>query len=916
MQQDVDAALAEFVAAFEAGEDLDVESFCALRSPHDRELREMIGDYLTYVAPGRARAAPLAKAARETRVRREPPRELGDFVLRDEIGRGGMGVVYEAEQRSLRRTVALKVLAAHVTLRPDEVERFRREASTAARLRHPGIVEVHAVGEHEGTHYFAMERIEGRSLDRVLAELREKGAPPAEGDPFRGRGDGTYVAAVARIAASVADALDAAHRAGVIHRDVKPSNVLLRPDGAPVVTDFGLAREEGLGTLTASREFLGTPHYVAPEQATRRAVDHRADVWSLGATLYECLTLRRPFEAESAQAVLAKVLVTEPPAPSRWNPHVPADLDTIVAKALEKDPARRYATAAALASDLRAFLEHRPIAARPLSRPARATRWVRRNPLLATTALLAVLALVVAPLAIAWREHDARTKVEDALGAASEARDKLKVALGETEAARDDAKAALEDAEANLVLTQDAVERLLLRIAYDRLQDVPRAEGLRREILGDALETFEKLLAKSPRSPALRLGASQTLLFLGSQEVELGHEASALERYARARALSEEVLAEMPTDPRPRQVIAEIRDKVGTLRIQRLAYADAEPELRAALELWEGLLAETPDDAFRAAMVAGRRNNLAISLRGQGRGAEAIELLRQSCADLRALLTARPDDSKRREDLASTLLNLSDDARDLDPKSSEAALRESLDLLEHASAEASAMVEMRSSLAGALDRLGTLEKNAGRMEAAGEAFARSIVVSRALVRDFPRVPILRHQLALTLANLSEVVAADAEPGVTALYEEASTILEDLARAEPDQPSYRVGVASVHASAAVGFERTGDFAGATDALDAGVTVAEAMLRKFPGLDVALERVVMARADFAAFLERRGEIERAIEEARAGSEAAEEWVKAAASDESRGYSSSLARTLESLLAKRGEDAAAPASSPADR
>jgi serine/threonine protein kinase len=302
-------------------------------------------------------------------------RILGDFRINREIGRGGMGVVYEAEQLSLRRTVALKVLPAHLTLQPSAIDRFRREAETAAKLKHPSIVQVHAVGSDAGTHFFAMEFVQGSPLEKVIERLKGKPFETLDGETVRAavvqeahhpqatsRVDSPssppppsslwrrgFVDTVVDLVARVADALEHAHRVGVIHRDVKPSNILVREDGTPVLTDFGLAREQGLPAMTATGEFAGTPYYVSPEQAMaqRVHVDHRTDVYSLGVTLYELLARRRPFEGKTSQEVFRQIIAKEPPNPQRMNPRLASDLVTIVLKAIDKDADRRYQTGVA-----------------------------------------------------------------------------------------------------------------------------------------------------------------------------------------------------------------------------------------------------------------------------------------------------------------------------------------------------------------------------------------------------------------------------------------------------------------------------------------------------------------------------------------------------------------------------------------
>jgi tetratricopeptide (TPR) repeat protein len=303
-------------------------------------------------------------------------RRLGDYTLLRERGRGGMGVVYEAVDRRLGRRVALKVLPAHLTLQQQAVARFKREALAAARLDDPGIVKVFDVGSDGDTHWFAMELIEGRSL----AEQR---TPPVR-------------RAVDWIRA-VAESLQHAHEQGILHRDLKPSNILLRGNGTPVLTDFGLAREVSMPSLTMTGGFLGTPNYVSPEQARGDALDARSDVFSLGATLYELCTGTKPFDAPDPQRVLHRVVHDDPRNPAAMRPSIDEDLAAVILRALEKSPDDRYASAGDLAADLAAWLERRPVSARPISQWTRTLRWVRREPLRATLAV--VLAFAVPTIA-------------------------------------------------------------------------------------------------------------------------------------------------------------------------------------------------------------------------------------------------------------------------------------------------------------------------------------------------------------------------------------------------------------------------------------------------------------------------------------------------------------------------------------
>ena len=316
----------------------------------------------------------------------EPPRMLGDFRIVKEIGRGGMGTVYEAEQVSLRRRVALKVLPRWHSISDRAQLRFLREAEAGGRQRHPGIVAVHAVGEDQGVHYIAQELVEGgRTLADRIDELRAAGEPPV--GHFR---------EAARTLARVAEALAHAHDAGVIHRDVKPSNILLAPDDTPKVTDFGLAKVEDAKSLSQSGSVVGTPYYMSPEQAggDRDTVDHRTDIYSLGVTLYELLTFSRPFEGGSSQAILQKILQDEPRNPRALNARIPMDLSVICLKALEKDPEARYASMNAFADDLNRYVQGETIAARPSSWARRLWKRVQRNPALSTAMGVAAAALL------------------------------------------------------------------------------------------------------------------------------------------------------------------------------------------------------------------------------------------------------------------------------------------------------------------------------------------------------------------------------------------------------------------------------------------------------------------------------------------------------------------------------------------
>jgi len=310
----------------------------------------------------------------------EPGRCFGSYELIEEIGRGGMGVVYRARQRGLDRIVALKMILASHLATADHVSRFQREARAAARVKHNNVVAVFDVGEVEGQFYFAMEYITGPTLADQLAS----GLPE--------------FADAARLLARLARAVAFVHSRGVIHRDLKPANVLIAEDGTPKIADFGLARAlDDTDASTRTGVVLGTPAYMAPEQAAGKLklVGPCSDVYSLGAILYECLTGRPPFKSESALHTILQVLENEPEPPSRVRRGIPRDLELICLKCLEKDPARRYASAADLANDLERYLANETISARPDSFWQSARRWFWRDPVLATRVIGLVLSALV-----------------------------------------------------------------------------------------------------------------------------------------------------------------------------------------------------------------------------------------------------------------------------------------------------------------------------------------------------------------------------------------------------------------------------------------------------------------------------------------------------------------------------------------
>jgi len=305
--------------------------------------------------------------------------ELGDYELLKVVGRGGQGVVYRAHQKSLNRTVALKMISLGPWATEAHLKRFRREAEAAASLEHPGIVPIYEVGERDGSCYFSMRFVEGGQLDQVIKR-----------EPMS-------IRQAAELISKVARTVHYTHEHGILHRDIKPGNILLDAKGEPLLTDFGLARlTEAESTVTRTKEVMGTPSYMAPEQAVgnNAAVSSATDVYGLGAVLYQLLTGHPPFAGGTTYETIKLVLDTEPRQPRALNPKVDRDLSTICLKCLEKDPKRRYSSALGLAEDLERWLKHEPIQARHTGIFTRGRKWVRRNP--STAGLITLLVALAA----------------------------------------------------------------------------------------------------------------------------------------------------------------------------------------------------------------------------------------------------------------------------------------------------------------------------------------------------------------------------------------------------------------------------------------------------------------------------------------------------------------------------------------
>jgi serine/threonine protein kinase len=649
--------VADLVERLQAGEKVDLKEFCS-DSPEQFEQLEMLLPTLQAVVDLEHSLAHVGESLRSEIRRGEdshgatdsvvrgspepahpamldsPPLQgvgtgegcglLGDFRILREVGRGGMGVVYEAEQISLGRRVALKVLPFAAMLDRQQLARFKNEARAAATLDHPNIVAIYSVGAERGVHYYAMQLIEGQSLAQVVEQLRRESSSAEEqkssrGVEQQGGSDSTsalplyrstalssadtepiarlttlpnfsskeYFKTIAQLGIQAAEALDHAHQNGILHRDIKPANLLVEcPEpGLPSsiqsenrrgdhpasriehpklwITDFGLARMEQDAGMTMTGDLLGTLRYMSPEQALakRVVVDHRSDTYSLGVTLYELLTLQPAYAASDRQELLRQIAFDEPRKPRQIKTHIPLELETIILKAIEKNPEHRYATAGELATDLRNFLDNKPIKAKPPAWSEKLIKWSRRhqNAVFASAVVLAI------------------TTIGLAAGSILIAR------------ARNSAVTARNEAREHFQLARETIDSLTTRIAEDDALNTPQMEPLRRDLLTDAANFYEQMVRRGSNDAALRfenviakLNASEALVALNR-----AHEARELERDA-MRELR--WLADAhPEIPKYQAAFVQYQQSLGNAAARSGRYRDAAKHLQAAV-------AEAPGD--------------------------------------------------------------------------------------------------------------------------------------------------------------------------------------------------------------------------------------------------------------------------------------------------------------------------------
>jgi len=730
------------------------------------------------------------------------PQNLGEYRIIREVGRGGMGVVYEAEQLPLGRRVALKVLPSSAVLNPSVLTRFQNEVRAAARLHHTNIVPVFGVGEDQGTHYYAMQFIAGQGLDIVLAELRRlrlsKPAscevPNNQSQPTKPpqtsaasaqvvQGNSTshgaslseYFQSVARMGLHVAEALVHAHSQGVLHRDIKPSNLLLDAQGNVWVTDFGLAKQAGCD-VTNTGDVVGTLRYLAPERL-RGTSDARTDIYGLGVTLYELLTTQPAFPATDRARLVHDIVHTDPAPPRRLERRLPRDLETIVLKAMAKDPAERYAAAVDMAADLRRFLDDKPIGARRLSPGERLWRWCVRRPALASLAAALFVSLAVGVTGVCWQWARAETHLQEAIKQQTAAETMLGVAQAQhqraehnlVEAGRQESIAKREAvrAEGNFQTARRSVNELLTLVSEEDLMDLPGLQPVRLNLLTKALEFHEQMLADRDHDPAARRDLALAYLRLGILKGQMGPAGEQVQAYRRAIELLESPDAQ---DDRESVVLrVKVYNSLAIQEVEENCIADGQAILAIAREQIDRVLAETPDDLSAQVASAMTFNNLAYSISESpdlpyaSRKEDSIAIHERALDIYRRAAAKLPDELFLQVHIANTLGNIArryTSLRRIDQARQH--LQECLAIRQEIARRRPTSLGAQFFVAAAHNALGDVVLS-DRSDRSGESVAlaaadygRALAIQERMARENPVVLTYRQKLAETLENLARL----------------------------------------------------------------------------------------------------------------------------------------------------------------
>lgn len=718
---------------------------------------------------------------------KEPTTFVGDYQVLAELGRGGMGVVYRARQTSLNRIVALKMILAGEYASPELLVRFRNEAETVARLQHPHIVQIHEVGEESGRPFFSLEFVDGKSLAQQLA-----GAPL---EPLK----------AADLMRTLARAMQYAHERSVIHRDLKPANVLIAADGTPKIADFGLARlldKDGGDTRTGS--VLGTPSYMAPEQTRgeTRVIGPATDIYALGAVLYESVTGRPPFRAATPLETARQVVTEEPVPPSRLQPKLPKDLETICLKCLQKDPTRRYPSAKDLADDLGRFLSGEPITARPVGIRERSWKWMKRRP----TAAALVAVAVVATIALVGGGvlYNARMQRE-----------------------RD-------NAQRNFQMALDAVNRSYTQISEDLLLNAPHMEPMRRRLLQSAREFYEQFVRERSNDPTLQAELARAYWRMGNITRQTGSKDESRALFEKAIEIQQRLVDEQPGALDFQVDLALSRVNLAGVCAEQGQLKQAEEMYDAALPTLRRQVRDEPNHGENRARLAHAINALGSTRRALSRNEEAKAAHEEALAILKDLVgdNSGPVECRHRVAEAHTGLgDLCSVAGDFGgAKNHYSAASEFLGQLVREHPEHPVFLNER---AHAYRNLSRVENQAGNHADAVAHIEKSLADFQQLAREHPTVVGYQTDLAMAYYQFGEACLSKGDlPKAEAAYHQALPIREHLVRLEPNVPDHRDRLASVHNSLAQVYNAQGNTSAYQAEMLQALRITEELAKEYP------------------------------------------------------------------------------------
>jgi serine/threonine-protein kinase len=795
-----------------------------------------VQDVVESAAPASTQRRPIQTSSPD--APKTPETRYGRFALQHFHARGGLGEVHVAIDEELRREVALKRLQERWANDPAARRRFLNEAEITAKLEHPGVVPIHGLVQDEnGQPCYAMRFIEGESLAEAIRKWHAADTNYAA-LPFR---------QMLQRFVSVCQTIAFAHSKHIIHRDIKPVNIMLGPFGETLVVDWGLAREVVSGqqpvvgdesvlsstmnftpsgsderVYTQAGQALGTLGYMAPEQAAGRwnVVGPHSDVDSLGATLYEMLTGMRPIRGSDQLEALQRAQAGDFPAPRKVKDAVPKALEAICLKAMALKPEDRYATAKDLAADVEHWLADEAVGAYAEPWSVRAGRWLRRHRTLTVGAGILTAAAVVVLGVVAVLLDQARVRVEAEQAVTAQERNKAleNLALART----------------NFGIARDALDKTVTRIAeHERLKEADFSDT-RKELLALAVPAYEELVQQRSDDPDLKADRGRAYHRLAFVRTEIGESAGAIDNYERMRKIFAKLAADFPSRPEFRQELAASYNNLGGLLRSTGRLAEAETALRDALALRKKLAADfTTRPDFRQEL-ATSHHNLGLVLRDTGRLADAETADRDAVAILKQLTGDFPTRSEFRQALAKSHNNLGNLLRDTGRLAdAEAAHRDALVLQDQLAADFPTRPEFRQELARCHTYLGNLLRDTGRPADAETAHRAALDLYKQLAADFPTRPEFRQELAMSHYNLGLLLRAtgrlaDAETA----YRDALALQKQLAADFPTRPDFRQDMAASHNNLGILFSATGRLASAETAYRDALALRKQLAADFP------------------------------------------------------------------------------------